>query len=172
VEALGAAVLGGHEDLAQARLTFADGCVADFRASRVHPKAVRRLQAWGPEGYAAADFAARRLTLMQPAEHLRQGRLDSRRLDPAALASLKAELFGRHIQVREVACQPCDQLTRELREFVHCARTGAAPRADGAAGREAVALACRVLEAIRGRRGDAAAARPLFADGAGGREAA
>jgi predicted dehydrogenase len=170
VEALGAAVLGGHEDLAQARLTFADGCVADLRASRVHPAAVRRMQVWGPEGFAGADFAARRLTLMQPAEHLRQGRLDSRRLDAAALASLKSELFGRHIEVREVDCSGGDQLTRELKEFVRCARGGGSPRAGGAVGRDAVALASRVLAAIRDRRWEAAAA-PLFAPDAG-REAA
>ena len=153
VEALGAAVLGGCEDLAQARLTFADGCVADIRASRVHPTAVRRMQVWAPEGFVAADLANRKLTLMQPAAHLRQGRLDSRRLDPSTAASLKAELFGRHLQVREVECTSVgDQLTRELQEFVTCVRTGGRPRVDGAAGRDAVVLAGRVLEAMANHR--------------------
>src|SRR5262249_10570086 len=68
VWAMGAAVLGGHEDIARARVTFADGCVADLAASRVHPAAVRRMQVWGAEGYAGVDFAKRRLTLMQPGE--------------------------------------------------------------------------------------------------------
>jgi predicted dehydrogenase len=170
VEAMGAAVLGGWEDLAQARLVFADGCVADLRASRVHPTPVRRMQLWGPEGYADADFALRQVTLMQPAEHLREGRFDSRRLDSSVLASLKAELFGRHLQTRQIDCTPCDQLTRELTEFVRCVRTGDRPRADGAAGRDAVALAGRVLEAMHAHRwnGEAGGALtprgPLFTD--------
>src|SRR5262249_15586639 len=102
VEALGLSVLGGHEDLAQARVTFANGCVADLPASRVHPVPVRRLCAWGPEGFAGIDFVRRHLTLAQPAEHLRQGRFDTRRLDAAALASVKAELFGRHLEFQEI----------------------------------------------------------------------
>jgi hypothetical protein len=63
-------------------------------------------------------------------------------------------------------------LTRELKEFVRCARDGGRPRADGKAGRDAVALACRVLDAIRaGRLDEAAPGGPLFAPAAG-REAA
>jgi predicted dehydrogenase len=153
VEAFGAAVLGGYEDLAQARLTFADGCVADVRASRVHPAPVRRMQVWAPEGFVAADLAARKLTLTQPAAHLRQGRIDSRRLDASTAASLKADLFGRHLQVREIECGAAgDQLTHELQEFIHCVRTGSRPRVDGRAGCDAVALAGRVLESMAGHR--------------------
>ncbi len=149
VVAVGTAVLGGHEDLAQARLTFADGCIADLSVSRVHPEPVRRLQVWGPEGWATADLATRKLTLTQPGAALRAGRLDPRRLDAAGLAALKADLFGTHLQSLELDCHnPVDQLTRELQEFVHCVQTGERPRVDGEAGREAVALASAVLSAL------------------------
>jgi predicted dehydrogenase len=152
VEALGVAVLGGHEDIAQARVTFAGGCVAHLTASRVHPEPVRRMHVWATEGYAGVDYARRHLTLMQPAAHLRQGRLDSRRLDPATLASLKAELFGRHVQVQHLDCAGADQLTLELQEFVQCVRTGSRPRVDGTAGRDALALAGAVLDSLRNHR--------------------
>jgi predicted dehydrogenase len=163
VSALGTAVLGGHEDLAQARVTFVNGCVADLSASRVHPAPVRRMQVWGPEGYAGADLAKRHLTLMQPAPHLRQGGIDSRRLDGATLNSLKTELFGKHLQTLELDCAGGDQLTRELEEFVRCVRTGSKPRVDGAAGREALALAAAVLDGLRSQRWDAAPVGRLFA---------
>lgn len=158
VEAFGVSVLGGHEDIAQARLTFADGCIADLTASRVHTGPVRRMQLWGAEGFAGIDFGTRRLTLMQPAARLREGGLDPRRLDPAARAGLKTELFANYLQVSERDYHFGDALTRELEEFVHCVRTGEKPRADGAAGREAVALAWRVLESLRAHpwEGDAA----------------
>jgi predicted dehydrogenase len=150
VEALGVAVLGGNEDLAQARVTFTNGCIADLQASRVHPTAVRCMQVFGPEGFADVDFARRHLTLMQPAEHLRQRGLDSRRLDAATLASLKAELFGRHVQVQELDCNAGDdQLTKELQEFVSCVRTGRRPRVDGTAGRDSLALASRILDSLQ-----------------------
>jgi predicted dehydrogenase len=107
------------------------------------------MQVWGAEGFAGLDFARRRLTLMQPAEHLVRRQLDSRQLDPATLASLKTELFGRHLQVREIDLEPVDQLTCELRHFLDCVRTGRRPRVDGAAGREALAVASRVLDSLR-----------------------
>ena len=56
VEALGVAVLGGHEDMARATVTFTNGCVAHLSASRVHPTAVRRMTVCGPEGFAAVDL--------------------------------------------------------------------------------------------------------------------
>ncbi len=151
VTALGAAVLGGHEDLAQARLTFANGCVADLAASRIHPAPLRSMNVWGPEGYAGVDLARRHLSLVQPAEHVRRQRLDLRPADPGTLASLRTELFGRHLQVHERTCDaPADQLTRELEDFVRCLQTGQRPRVDGAAGSSAVAVAGRILEALRG----------------------
>jgi predicted dehydrogenase len=152
VEAMGAAVLGGHEDLAQARVTFANGCIADLTASRIHPESVRRMRVWSAEGYAGVDLAKRQLTLMQPGEILRRGRIDSRRLDSAMLASLKTELFTQHVQGVEIDCSQrhqADQLTRELEEFVRCVRKGQAPRVDAAAGCDAMALASRVLDGIR-----------------------
>jgi predicted dehydrogenase len=149
VEALGVAVLGGQEDIAQARLIFENGCVANLSASRVHPTSVRRMSIWGPEGFAGVDFVQRQLTLLQPARHLAQGRVDVRRLDPAALALLKAELFSRHFETLNVACNAGDQLTDELDDFLHAVRTKGRPRVDGTAGRDAVALAGRVLDSLR-----------------------
>src|SRR5258705_513729 len=51
VSAVGISLLGGHEDLAQAWLTFADGCVAHLTASRVHTGPVRQMEVWAPEGF-------------------------------------------------------------------------------------------------------------------------
>jgi predicted dehydrogenase len=151
VDALGVAVLGGHEDLAQARVTFANGCIADLTASRVHPAVSRRMQVWAPEGYAGIDFAARHLTLMQPAARLLRNSFDSRRLSPDMLASIKNDLFGGYVQVLEKECSsgPADQLTRELQAFVESLHTGRRPRVDGVAGRDALALASRILDRLR-----------------------
>jgi predicted dehydrogenase len=160
VDALGVSVLGGHEDLAQARVTFADGCVANFSASRVHPASVRRMQAWGAEGFAAVDFAKRHVTLTQPAAHLREDRRRSQPADAAALASYKAELFTRHLQTLEVDCAGGDQLTAELRDFVRCVRSGATPRVAGTAGRDAIALASLILDRLRAHQWEGDAAGP------------
>ncbi len=147
VEALGAALLGGEEDLAHARITFSNGCVAHVSASRAHPTPVRRMQVWGAEGYAGVDFGKRHLTLMQPAAHLRGP--NTVRLSTEEVASFRTDLFGRHIETLEIDCQGGDQLTRELQEFTRSVRTGSVPRADGGAGRDAVMLAGLVLDSLR-----------------------
>jgi predicted dehydrogenase len=149
VWAMGVAVLGGNEDVARARVTFTNGCVVDFAASRVNPAPVRRMQVWGAEGYAGLDFAKRHLTLVQPTESIRHGRIDSRRLDAPMAASLKAELFGRHLQTQELDCSGGDQLTAELNDFVAAIRNSCQPRVTGAAGRDAVLLATSIVNALQ-----------------------
>lgn len=157
VEALGVAVLGGHEDVVQARIVFANGCLADLAASRVHPSPTRRMHVWSPEGFLSADFAKRRLMMAQRAAHLTQPGFDSRRLDPVTQATIKNDLFDRHLLTEELDCAGGDQLTHELEDFVHCVETGATPRVDGAAGQAALALADQILTSVRSHawQGDA-----------------
>jgi predicted dehydrogenase len=161
VQALGLSVLGGHEDVAQARVVFENGCVADLTASRVSAAPARQMQVWSAEGFARVDFAKKHLTMVQPTDELRRHRLDPRRLDAPSLARLKAELYGGYLQTLELDCQGGDQLTRELQDFLHCVRTGERPRASGEDGRDAVALAARVLDSIRGHAWEGRAAGPV-----------
>ncbi len=58
VQALGISVLGDHEDVAQARLEFANGCVANLSASRISYKQVRNMQVWSDQGCVNFDFAS------------------------------------------------------------------------------------------------------------------
>jgi hypothetical protein len=60
--------------------------------------------------------------------------------------------FERHLQTQSFDVSQrhaADQLTRELQEFVACVGSGRQPRVDGGAGRDALALACAILDAIR-----------------------
>lgn len=149
VQALGVSVFGGQEDIANARLHFVNGCVADLTASRAHPAPSRRMQLWGGEGYAQVDFSQRRLILLQPSPEVRNHGLDPAKLDPASRARLKDEMFSRHLEMIEVDGQKHDQLTAELQHFVDCVRTGQRPRVTGTDGREAIAVAERILRSLR-----------------------
>jgi predicted dehydrogenase len=179
VEAVGVALFGQHEDVANARLGFANGCVAMVTASRASASPVRRMRVWAPEGYAGVDFAKRHLTLVQPSEQFRTSRLGARKLDPTELGLLKEQLFGRFLEVRQADCEGGDQLTRELQEFVACVQTPSHPRVGGEEARDALALADRILEQIdthqwEGRAGGPTGPRhlpaplgPLFRPAAG-----
>jgi predicted dehydrogenase len=154
VQAVGMSVFGRHEDVGQAWLRFANGCVATVSASRASCVPSRCMQVWSPEGFVRVDFSKRRLTLMQPSDEVRKNGLDPRRLDPASLARLKEELFGRHLQLVELDRNQGDQLTRELQHFVQCVQTGTKPRVSGSDGQGAIALAQRILESMRLHRWD------------------
>jgi predicted dehydrogenase len=150
VSAVGAAVFGGHEDMVNARLEFENGCVAHVTASRISARPKRRLRVWAPEGYAGIDFVSRKLTLVQAGEELRRYGLKVDKLDAAAKARLKDEVFGRYLQVLHLdGDRKGDQLTAELRHFVDCVKTGRRPRVTGEDGRDALELAERVLGALR-----------------------
>jgi predicted dehydrogenase len=150
VTAVGASVLGGHEDMVNARLVFESGCVAHVTASRIAARPKRRMRVWAPEGYAGIDFVSRKLYLVQVSDEIRRHGLRIDRLDAAAKARLKDEVFGRHLEVMNVdSDRKCDQLTAELRSFVDCVRHNATPRVTGEAGRDALALAERVTDALR-----------------------
>jgi predicted dehydrogenase len=62
VDAVGAAVASAHEDIANARVRFTNGCVATITASRISLKTERRMRIFAQSGYIAVDFAGRRLT--------------------------------------------------------------------------------------------------------------
>jgi predicted dehydrogenase len=150
VEAMGITVFGGQEDLVNARLRFASGCVAHVTASRISPLPKRRLRMWAAEGYAGIDFMQGRLALVQPTDELRHHGLNVANLDPARRGALKDEIFTRYLVSHEQVCSAADdQLTRELKHFVDCVRTGSRPRVSGEDGLAAVALATRILASLR-----------------------
>ena len=71
-------------------------------------------------------------------------------LDPARRGALKDEIFTRYLNSHDqVYAAGADQLTRELRNFVDCVRTGSRPRVSGEDGLAAVTLATRVLTSLR-----------------------
>ncbi|MCS7044900.1 MAG: Gfo/Idh/MocA family oxidoreductase [Gemmataceae bacterium] len=160
VEALGISVFGGHEDVANARLHFTNGCVAELTASRIHPIAQRTLQVWAPEGFADVDFTARRVTFTQPSAAVRRQGLDPARLDPEARAALRDDLFGKYLETAAFEAPALDQLTSELTHFIECLRTGATPRVTGAQARDAVALAERIRFALAHHAWDGQADSP------------
>lgn len=149
VDGVGLALFGQHEDIANVRISFENGCVANLTASRAAATAARHMRVWAPEGYVGIDFSRRGLKFIQPSEQFRRHGLGARKLEPSVLAMLKTEMFGRHFEVLHLDCNQGDQLTTELQHFVQCVRTGATPRVSGEDGRDAIALATRIIDSIR-----------------------
>jgi predicted dehydrogenase len=148
VEAVGVSVFGAHEDVANARITFEDGCVATLTASRASMSAARKLRIWSAEGYVALDLMAKNATIIRPSDRLRRGELDLDGVDLTQPAAVKAHLFGKVLRVDQVPGPECDQLTLELDDFVRSIRTGSRPRVNGDDALRAMSLADQILRSL------------------------
>jgi predicted dehydrogenase len=149
VEALGISLFGEHEDVVNARLTFANGCVAALSASRASHTAARTMQVWSRHGFAALDFAARTASAVCPSDRLLARQLDIARMSGDEQAALKDRLLADHLPVTNLPIEAGDPLTAELTDFLTAVRTGRAPRVSGAQGLEAVEAAQRILSEVR-----------------------
>lgn len=129
VDAVGAAVSSPHEDIANARVRFENGCVATVTASRVSFKTERRMRLFSEEGYLSADFVARKLVMIGK----------GRGLPLPGTGGYRRE---------EASWQDHDALAAEHDAFVASCLDGAPVLVDAAAGRRALAAALAVSESI------------------------
>ena len=148
VEAMGVPIMTERVDIANARLVFANGCVANVTASRVSDKAMRKIRLFAPDAYASLDTMAGHVVIYRKPADLPQ-RLEAAMRDPAT-ATVKdpAALMARFIDVEEAKGDGAEPLRRELESFVACVRERREPAVTGEHGRQAMAVAEDVVRAI------------------------
>lgn len=170
VAAVGVSLFGEHEDVANARIEFQDGSVANLTASRASYTPTRKMRIWGAEGYASVDFAAKQVTLIHPSEQLKSGRLDLEGVDLSQPPAVREHLFGKVLRVDRIDAEPVEALALELENFVDAARGLSRPKVSGEDALRAVRLADQVLRSLEAHRWDgepnAAAARAPMTEAA------
>lgn len=128
VEAIGVPVLTPKIDIANARIKFASGCIANVTASRISKDKVRKARFFQPDMYVSIDCGEQELEAF---------RLRPRPGERPAIEGGKVDV-------------PRDEpLRRELADFVDAIRLGRSPGVSGDDGRRALALATRVADAMR-----------------------
>ncbi len=148
VEALGISVLSGHEDIANARITFANGCVANLTASRASYVSRRCMQVFTGGGFAAVDFGDRQATVVEPADIVLGRELDLDSLDGQQREELKSRLFDDLLVRSALEVEDANAIQEEQRDFAAAIRHGQTVRVPGEAGRDALALAEQILDRI------------------------
>jgi predicted dehydrogenase len=148
VEALGISIFGKHEDVANARLVFENGCIASLSASRAAQTSARTMHVWSQRALATLDFSARSATVVRPSETLLRREFDVDSLTPEQRIYYRDHLLAEHLPTEEIEPQPCDQITAELEDFAASIRAGRAPRVSGEQARDAVAVAEAILASI------------------------
>jgi predicted dehydrogenase len=148
VRAIGTAVLGPHEDMAQARLEFANGCVANLTASRTSFSGQRTLQVFTPRGYVRVDMGQRQAEVVQVGERVARGEVDVLTATPDEVQAIKERLFVDYLPKSSVVVADANAIADEQTDFLTAIRQQSSPVVTGQAGRNALAVAYRILEAI------------------------
>ena len=138
IDAVGAPVASVHEDIANARVRFANGCVATITASRISLKTERKMRLFSQEGYMSVDFTARRLMMIGRERGL----------------PIPGTGGGR---IEEITWKEHDALAAEHAAFVAAILDGAPVVVDAAAGTRALAAALAVGESMAASRARAEA---------------
>jgi predicted dehydrogenase len=125
VEAVGVPVLTGRVDIANARLRFENGCIANITASRISRDRVRKIRFFQPDAYLSIDYAAQEFEMYR----LVRGQ------------AVRPEIEGGKIDVARE-----EPLVRELTDFLDAVRTGRQPLVTGQDGRRALELAQRIAD--------------------------
>lgn len=146
VRAVGLPVLSPKVDIANVRVEFENGCVANFTASRVSTERVRKLRFFQPHQYLSLDFARQDLLMIDVTA--------AAGMDPAKLAAMAAMLqqAGEHpsagLSLNKVQVESGEPLRLEIASFLSAARERSRPVVSGDDGRAALALALEINAAI------------------------
>ena len=140
--AVGLPILSRKVDIANVRVEFESGCVANFTASRVSTEKVRKLRFFQPHQYVSIDYARQDLLVIDVS---RAAEGDASAMAAAAVGNV-AGFPGLNIQ--KPAVKPGEPLRLEIEAFLECVRTRARPRVSGEDGRTALALALEINAAI------------------------
>ena len=122
IQAVGVNVLTDKEDIANARLTFANGCVCNVTASRISPEVTRKIRLFTKTAYISLDYAKQEASVYSK--------------------------DGSGIHKRNIPIEKEEPLKKELEHFLDCVREDQRPKVSGREGREALKVALEITQKI------------------------
>lgn len=152
VDAVGIPVLSQSEDIANARLRFVNGCVANLTASRVSPERMRKIRVFSggaTSSYISLDYRAQEGFIYRIA---RGGEGESsflKKLLYAKDATIVSEFGGKRIVREPVPIAKDEPLKLELQHFIECVRAHQTPRVSGESAKRALDLAFEITRQIQ-----------------------
>jgi predicted dehydrogenase len=135
IEAVGIPILTDKEDLANARIRFENGCIANVTVSRVTPHPMRKIRIFQPDAYISVDYRKQSMEIYRKIKnpHPQKGELPSKIVRKKL--RLKAE----------------EQLKVELGHFIKCVQKGVQPSVTGEHARDALEIVVQISQEIRKR---------------------
>ena len=142
------AVIGQHEDICNARLTFANGCVANVTASRLALKTERKLRVFSSDAYVSIDYQKRNGVAVRRTGNLDAIRAAVDRIRAGDVQDLAAMSYTDLVQVEELQISDTEPLRAQLDSFVSAVNGHTQPEVSVEEGLAAVETATRIVEAM------------------------
>ena len=152
VDSVGIPVLSKSEDIANVRLRFENGCVANVTVSRVSPEKMRKIRVFSAgdqPSYISLDYQAQEGFLYRLGHADEQESSLLKKLFHAKDSAIVSEFAGKKIVREPVPIEKDEPLKLELSHFVECVREKLTPLVSGASAKQALDLAFEITEQIR-----------------------
>ena len=148
VDAVGVSVLGATEDVANARIRFADGTVANLTASRLALKTERKIRVFAPTAYLSMDYHKKSGVAIKLKDNLDLIRMAKER-NFEDLSQMQGLDFGSMMHIEPLEVDDVEPLRAEIESFLASVREGSAAAVSAEDGYAAVELAERITSAVR-----------------------
>jgi len=151
VDAVGIPVLSGSEDIANARLRFGNGCVANLTASRVSPERMRKIRVFSSgamTSYISLDYRAQEGFIYRIARHDEAESSLLKKLLHSKDSTIVSEFGGKRIVREPVPITKEEPLKLELQSFIECVRAEQTPVVSGESAKRALDVAFEITRQI------------------------
>lgn len=151
IDAVGINLLGEHEDMANARITFECGCVANITASRASLKAMRKVRVFASDCYVSLDYGSKKGSVFNKPSMAELEKLNLQKSVPKKFLGLSFEeiFFYRILKPEKLSMKTHEPLYVELESFIHAIKEDTTPIVTGEDGLEAIRVAKMVTDDIK-----------------------
>jgi len=149
VSATGVPVLTKQADIANARLVFPDGCVANLTASRISDKSMRKIRIFSRDTYASIDFLNHSAQVYRKSPDVPSPEKLLKNIDLSAIKDYQSMMRDKFLEVKEPEIKKVDQLETELTSFINSIQNNKRPVVSGEDGLAALIVAEEIIHQIK-----------------------
>lgn len=148
IDAVGVSVISDKEDIANARIQFENGCVANITASRVSFEPMRKIRLFSENSYISLDYHKQEAIIYKKSPELTPKSIITENTDVSTIKDLKNFVFGDLLKIERIKMNNQEPLRKELESFISCVNNGKQPVVSGEDGINAIKAATIIKEEI------------------------
>jgi predicted dehydrogenase len=148
IDAVGVNVIANKEDIANARIQFENGCVANITASRVSFEPMRRIRLFSENSYISLDYQKQEALIYKKSPKLTLKSIDIENKGVSNITELKNFSFGDMLKIERIKMNNQEPLKKELESFIDCVKNDKQPVVSGEEGIKAIKIADVIREEI------------------------